>query len=584
MNWPTVYRLFTTYVNATTYASPDGTTYNEAALKSKIAADLKANGFNGDVTWGTGTLTPAIDATHNGVYVNTVNGKQIYVNLTYSSAQKAAATDAVIAGLGSSSTTAKVTSHDVVTAGHEVALSDVQTATEYDFVETTALSKAIQSTKATEAVSEKDGAKALQAYIESKLAEKKIDNNGVTVSVKPINVATEKGSTGTYTVADADRDATTALKGTREYLVTATIANDFNGWTTSITNSDETTYYYFKVTTNEITAQKTTGLEVADQTVNFVGKYYKNASTTPNEAAYSVVKVTPTRTPADANDRLTFQVTNSDGEIVGTVTNKGVLLDDGTNVLYDNASTRKAVTADDDTLVLAVSKPGTYTVKVTAASGVSKTATITINSNFKDVPATSYFANAVTDAYAGGVTNGVSATEFGANQNVTRAQFVTFLYNYAKAVDSSVEIKDEDLKQVYSDVPTTAYYAKAVQWAAENNVTSGTGNGKFSPDAGVTRAQAVTFIYNAKNKPDTGAQGRSTEATVQFSDVKKGAYYEGAVTWGVNNGVVFGLSTTTFGPEKVANRAQAISFIARAYASTTTNTDKVFTHTIADYQ
>ena len=153
--------------------------------------------------------------------------------------------------------------------------------------------------------------------------------------------------------------------------------------------------------------------------------------------------------------------------------------------------------------------------------------------------------------------------------------FVTLLYNYAVKADSSVAIDDDDVKEVFSDVATSKYYAKAIQWASENGIADGVGNGKFAPDADVTRAQAITFIYRALGKPQTGATGEEGENTTQFTDVTSGAYYLPAVTWGVNKGVVSGLSTTTFGPDQDATRAQAITFIARTYGS---STDVVFTH------
>ena len=164
------------------------------------------------------------------------------------------------------------------------------------------------------------------------------------------------------------------------------------------------------------------------------------------------------------------------------------------------------------------------------------------------------------------MTAGVSDTLFGTNKNVTRAQFVTWLYRNAVADDSSVAISDDDVKAVFSDVDTSAYYAKAVQWASENGIADGVGNGKFDPSAEVTRAQAVTFIWRAIGKPDTGAAGEEGEKTTQFTDVDVNSYYMAAVTWATPK-VVSGLSTTTFGPNRSATRAQAITFIARAYGA-----------------
>ena len=184
--------------------------------------------------------------------------------------------------------------------------------------------------------------------------------------------------------------------------------------------------------------------------------------------------------------------------------------------------------------------------------------------------------------------NGKTEATFGVGQNVTRAEFVSFLYRIAVAQDAKVAIADDDVNvnDTFSDVSNTAYYAKAVQWAAANNITLGKGAKTFDPNGVVTRAEAVTFIYRAKGQPDTGAAGSRNDATAQFTDVADHAYYRAAVTWGVNTGVksatsivgtqwtdtashvVSGTSTTTFNPTGATTREQAISFIARAFYGT----------------
>ncbi len=580
-------------INAKSYPYSTKSGHVTADLQSKIVADLKDAGYTGASALTNVKVTKA-KADKDGSFKAVIDGSDfIDVVLKYSSDLKSDdANKSVQKVLGNTSVTAptadKYTEHKASKTALTNEPDDAYALTTSDYIstisKTSKISTDLQGLKATKAATTEEAVKAVQDAVEAQLEADGIDN-GVTVTAKAVNVYlnAQNGDTAAKGVKDGQKPAVKGNAGSYTILVTTSIANDFADWTDPAGSATTDVHYLVTLETNALADSKTTEVALADKTINLTGDYLISG----NDKDYTYVEVTPTFTPEDANDSVTYKVVNKDGEVLGTSIAAGtVIKEDGNTVasFYKNkVETGKEIKAGEKSLGLLVKKAGTYTVTVTSGKKTA-TATITVNNNFKDVPATSYFANAVTDAYAGGVTNGVSATEFGANQNVTRAQFVTFLYNYAKAVDSSVEIKDEDLKQVYSDVPTTAYYAKAVQWAAENNVTSGTGNGKFSPDADVTRAQAVTLIYNAKNKPDTGAQGRSTEATVQFSDVKKGAYYEGAVTWGVNSGVVFGLSTTTFGPENVANRAQAISFIARAYASTDTITDKVFTHKIADYQ
>ena len=90
----------------------------------------------------------------------------------------------------------------------------------------------------------------------------------------------------------------------------------------------------------------------------------------------------------------------------------------------------------------------------------------------------------------------------------------------------------EPSRSTYSDVPATAAYSEAVEWLTENGIMEGTGNGRFSPNAVVTRAQAVTAIGKMANAVPV--------KTNQFSDVSASAEYAGYVGWAVENGIVKG--------------------------------------------
>lgn len=111
---------------------------------------------------------------------------------------------------------------------------------------------------------------------------------------------------------------------------------------------------------------------------------------------------------------------------------------------------------------------------------------------FRDVRSTDYYYDAVLWAVENGITSGASADTFAPNATVTRGQTVTFLYRAAgsPAVGGNAG---------FSDVNANDYYNSAVAWAAENNITGGTGNGKFSPKADCTRGQIVTLLYRANN-------------------------------------------------------------------------------------
>ncbi len=169
---------------------------------------------------------------------------------------------------------------------------------------------------------------------------------------------------------------------------------------------------------------------------------------------------------------------------------------------------------------------------------------------FVDVSARDYFYDAVLWAVERGITDGTDELHFSPNAPCTRAQIVTFLWRAA----GSPEPKSEGS---FSDVKAGSYYAKAVAWAVENGITGGTGDGKFSPDATCTRAQAVTFLARALN---ARAEGKT-----EFSDVPANAYYADAVAWAAENGVTTGIGGGLFDPNGSCTRAQIVVFLYRAY-------------------
>lgn len=110
-------------------------------------------------------------------------------------------------------------------------------------------------------------------------------------------------------------------------------------------------------------------------------------------------------------------------------------------------------------------------------------------SSFTDVPANAYYAKAVAWAVENGITNGMTETTFAPNATCTRGQSVTFLYRALKGTASG--------SANFTDVKSDAFYADAINWAVANNVTNGTSNTTFSPNADCTRAEIVTFLYRA---------------------------------------------------------------------------------------
>lgn len=171
-------------------------------------------------------------------------------------------------------------------------------------------------------------------------------------------------------------------------------------------------------------------------------------------------------------------------------------------------------------------------------------------SPFSDVSTSAYYYEAVKWAQGKGITGGIGNGLFGPNQPCTRAQIVTFLWRAAGSPEPKA-------MSSFADVSTDAYYAKAVAWAVENGITTGTGDGKFSPDATCTRAQSVTFLFRAI--------GKLVDSKAEFSDVLTDSYYANAVAWAVENGVTNGIGDGLFGPNNSCTRAQIVTFLFRAY-------------------
>ena len=200
---------------------------------------------------------------------------------------------------------------------------------------------------------------------------------------------------------------------------------------------------------------------------------------------------------------------------------------------------------------------GTYTftmpaskVTVTAAFAEKKAEPIAPEKLFADVSAEEYYYEAVKWASENGVTGGIGENLFGANLPCTRAQIVNFLWRAA----GSPEPKG---MSGFVDVSADAYYAKAVAWAVEEGIVSGTSATTFNPDAVCTRAQSVAFLYRAFGEKVNKAAG--------FSDVSADAYYADAVAWAVENGVASGIGGGLFAPDQDCARGQIVAFLYRAY-------------------
>ena len=189
--------------------------------------------------------------------------------------------------------------------------------------------------------------------------------------------------------------------------------------------------------------------------------------------------------------------------------------------------------------------------KVTVAA-TFKASTPTGKNPFIDVPAGSYYEDAVIWAVDKGITTGTSATTFNPNGICTRAQAVTFLWRAAgsPAVKSAV--------MPFTDVKAGSYYYDAVLWAVEQGITKGTSDTMFSPDATCTRAQIVTFLWRSQKSPAAGTAN-------PFADVAADTYYIDAVLWAVKHNITVGTTVSIFSPDEECTRAQIVTFLYRAH-------------------
>ena len=271
-------------------------------------------------------------------------------------------------------------------------------------------------------------------------------------------------------------------------------------------------------------------------------------------AVGSTVQLTPKFTPADTTQTgLTWE---SSDETKATVDENGLVkgIAEGevtiTATSKENqsikASCKVTVTKKDSTIVI----PGEDGGAGVIAGGAIISGIGGDDLPFTDVSFRNYYYNAVKWAVDKGITSGTSRYTFSPDVACTRAQVVTFLW---RAAGSPAPMLN---KNPFTDVHTSDYYYDAVLWAVQNGITTGTSATTFSPDATVTRAQVVTFLWRANGQPAAGNSG--------FVDVSSNAYYAKAVDWTFANGITTGMDYGAFGPDTACTRAQIVTFLYRA--------------------
>ena len=252
---------------------------------------------------------------------------------------------------------------------------------------------------------------------------------------------------------------------------------------------------------------------------------------TPSKTEHGTVTVSPKN--ASKGDTVTVTVKPDSGYVLETLT---------------------VTDKNGNELTLKDKGNGKYTFTMPAGKVEVKATFMEDNSMlnfFYDVPNNAYFYEAVKWAVENGITTGVGNDLFAPEQPCTRAQIVTFLWRAAGSPEP------KGAASGMTDVVSGSYYEKAVAWAIENGITTGTTTSTFSPDATCTRAQAVTFLARALNAKAASA--------AEFSDVPTDSYFADAVAWAAANGVTEGIGGGLFGSDNDCTRGQIVTFLYRAY-------------------
>lgn len=193
--------------------------------------------------------------------------------------------------------------------------------------------------------------------------------------------------------------------------------------------------------------------------------------------------------------------------------------------------------------------------------GVCQTCGAKVFANpFYDVPSSKWYYSPIMWAYyyTPQITNGVGGEgneqRFDPDGYCTRAQVVTFLWRAAGKPEPSGS-------NSFNDVDRSAFYYKAVLWAAEQGITNGVGGGKFAPDLVVSRAEFVTFLWRYVGKPSP------TNMVSPFTDVNRSSFSfaYSAILWAAEQGITNGVGNGQFAPAAGCTRAQVVAFLCRAF-------------------
>ena len=305
---------------------------------------------------------------------------------------------------------------------------------------------------------------------------------------------------------------------------------DFKGW------SNGTATYAANAQVENITAD-----------MEFTAKWEKqkddsSSGSSDNERTYAII------TEDDGNGSVTVSADEASAGTRITVTVKpdaGYELDELT--VTDAKNKDLKVTKRSET---------TYTFhmadsKVTVEASFAKDGTVQQpDTRFDDVAKSAWYYKAVEYVAENGIMSGVSAREFAPNAGFSRAMLAQTLY----AMSGKPAVKAES---TFADVAANAWYADAVNWAAEKGYVSGVGDGKFAPDASVTREQMALILYRYAGSPD--ASGMVLREFADGDSVS--AYAVDAIRWAVHEGLISGMENNTLAPQGTATRAQVAQIL-----------------------
>ena len=361
------------------------------------------------------------------------------------------------------------------------------------------------------------------------------DGNTSCTAKKVCSVCKDEVTETVGTTSSVKTPATCTTKGTKTYTATFSAASGFVTQTKDVDIAATGHDWSNKDGICVVCHTKCDRVHKPGTTCEVCGKYTRRPSTANSGNTVSV--------PSTPNGTMTVNPsTASKGEIVTITTKPSEGYELGSIEVLDK---------NGDALKLKDLGSGKFSFvmpdgKVSVKAEFVKTAP----TSFVDVPANAYFADAVKWAADKGITNGLPDTMFGPYESCTRAQIVTFLWRAAGSPEPKA-------MSSFTDVPASAYYAKAVEWAVENGITNGMTETTFAPDATCTRGQSVTFLHRALKGTAIGS--------ANFTDVKSDAFYADAINWAVANNVTNGTSNTTFSPNADCTRAEIVTFLYRAY-------------------